>query len=187
VTDQRNKLWREGSRLLGAEAGIEKEPGQPFFDPRMGKSHHFVAYMEDAAAISAYYAMARQFLHHHRFASAAQRRIWELHSESVSVKRIESYLRREGRRGRVKHEVQTHIAALRAKMLNQRPRGRPRNPEGHGEGGERLVLRLSVKETEALGVLRAAWGEKYRTKRHGVSSSKLVRALIVECARGVHR
>lgn len=152
----------------------------------MGKSHHRVAYMDDIEAVTAYYAMARQFFHHHRFASAVQKRIWELHSESVSVKRIESHLRREGRRGRVKHEVQTVIAALRAKMLNQRPRGRPRNPEGYGSGGERLVLRLSVKEIEALLVLKQAWATRFPSKRYGVDAAKLVRTLIVEVAKGVY-
>jgi len=130
--------------------------------------------LQDHEAIAFYYEAARGFLHSFRFASAVQRRIWELHSEGLSVKRIESHLRREGRRGRVKHEVQTVVATLRARMLNPVKRGRPPRPGGCHAGSQTLRFRMQDGVWEAL---------CYLEKRWGLSKQEVIRRLVYEAGR----
>lgn len=130
--------------------------------------------LQDHEAIAFYYQAASRFLHSYRFASDVQRRIWELHSECVSVKRIESHLRREGRRGRVKHEVQTVIATLRAKMLNPSRRGRPPRPGGCHAGSQTFSFRMQDGVWEALCYLETKWR---------LSKQEVIRRLLFEAGR----
>lgn len=133
-----------------------------------------VSRLADHEAIAFYYEAAGRFLHSHRFASDVQRRIWELHAQAVSVKRIESHLRREGRRGRVKHEVQTVIATLRAKMLNPSRRGRPPRPGGCHAGSQTFSFRMQDGVWEALCYLETKWR---------LSKQEVIRRLLFEAGR----
>lgn len=150
------------------------ETGQKSRSGWRGRSHHHVNRIADHEAVAFYFEAARGFLHRHRFASAVQKRIWELHTEGLSVKRIESYLRREGVRGRVKHEVQTHIAALRKRMLNPTRRGRPPRPGGCHGGTQTFHFRMQDGVWEAL---------CYLEKRWGLSKQEVIRRLVYEAGR----
>jgi hypothetical protein len=179
LTDPR-KLYRQASAILREVAfpDIEPQPDGVLANPGLtntrGKGLERIQKLQDHEAIAFYYEAARGFLHSHRFASEVQRRIWELHSESVSVKRIESILRREGRRGRVKHEVQTVIVALRARMLNPARRGRPPRPGGCHAGTQTFAFRMQDGVWEAL---------CYLEKRWKLSKQEVIRRLVFEAGR----
>jgi hypothetical protein len=66
----------------------------------------------DWEATAEYYRMAGVFLHDHQFESAIERRIWELHCEGMSHRRI---VRELG--NRYKHRVLATIGRLRRTML----------------------------------------------------------------------
>lgn len=161
LTDPR-KLWRDANAILQAQGlgdmvKLERSPDAPLEREWNHENGKGVVRYADHEAVEFYYQAAKQFLHRHKFASDVQRRIWELHSETVSVKRIESILRREGRRGRVKHEVQTVIATLRTRMLNPSRRGRPRRPGGCYADGPRFTFRMQDGVWEALCHLEQHW------------------------------
>jgi hypothetical protein len=172
VTDPR-KLWREAGHILRDQGfvDIEPQPDGALAEPG-GRARRQRVQSHEAVAM--YYQAARAFLHSYRFPSAIQRRVWELHSEGVSVMRIERHLRREGVRGRVHQQVHDIVVALRGRMLNRKRRGRPPRPGGCYRGCIELNVKLQDGAAEALEHLVKRWGRPERD---------IIRTLIMEAAR----
>jgi hypothetical protein len=86
---------------------------------------------DEYAASAEYYRRAGVFLHHHDFASDADRSIWELHSEGVGMNEIA----RRTHLGNTR--VHATINQLRIEMLD------PRNPgnQGNKAGNSRTLPR----------------------------------------------
>ena len=88
------KLQQKGFNDIERTDKIGKAAGRLKTDALENVSHSYSAHQFSIK--EEYYRLAGQFLHEHKFKTQVEKKIWELHSEGVSVRNIIKKLRHRG-------------------------------------------------------------------------------------------
>ena len=96
---------------------IEKGPYLRVYSTNRFSHFEFdkTAHPDQNAAKEAYYQLACSFLHEHKFESDKERRIWELHSQAVSVREIAKRMHQPRNYSRIARKIKQ----LRRLMLGK--------------------------------------------------------------------